>query len=214
MRESGIEESRYKMNSVLRIIVTGFVAAVIGLSSSTTTQGDIVLNVDTIKKEFYFSGSDSGTLSSGGNNSVDGIAAWNAGSSGPRFDVDVVSDVLWSGQGSPGPGSLEPGNEVQLSGGMFIYFVVPGGGGGNNTSGPGETGTFSFVGNRFSYAAASEAQQATIENYATNGLTVPPSGSSIGFQHIRFAEVSAVPEPVGVGIAVLIGVVCWVRRRN
>lgn len=203
------------MKNVRRIFATGIVAVIVGWVTPTVTFGDIVLNVDTTNKEFFFSGFDSGTLASGGNNSVDGYASWNSSSSGPRFNVSVVSDVLWSGPSDPGPGSIEPGNEVQLSGGLFIYFLVPGGGVGDNTSAPGESGTFSFVGNRFSYAAASDSQQDTLEHYATNGLTIAPSGSSIGFQHLRVSEFRSVPEPgFATWIVAAFGTVLFCRRRK
>ena len=203
------------MKNALRIYITGIVAVILGWVIPASTFGDIVLNVDTVNKEFFFSGVDSGTLASGGNNSDDGYASWNSGSSGLRFNVSVVSDVLWSGPSNPGPGSIEPGNEVQLSGGLFIYFLVPGGGVGDNTSAPGESGTFSFVGNRFSYGAASDSQQDTLEHYATNGLTIAPSGSSIGFQHIRVAEFSSVPEPgCATWMVAVFGTVFFCRRRK
>ena len=179
----------------------GLVVSAICLILCTESNGDIVVNVDLSTKEFFFSGSDTGTLAQTG--AQDGSAIWSSSSAGQSHIVDIASDVVWSGTGNAA-GNL---NQFALrSPGIYINFHVIGGGAGS--------GTFSFVGNRFSYAGVSEIQRNSLENLVTGGGVLNPSGSSSGFSAIRFAEVSSVPEPAAIWIAGLLASLITIQRRQ
>ena len=170
----------------------------------TTKPGaaEIVVNVDLSTQEFYFSGSDSGSLLDAGWRPPDGYANWNNGGGGGQFTINISNDLIWSGSGSAAIDS-----QLTLgSPGVGINIFIEGGG----TS----SGTLSFHGNRFSYLAATTFQRQQIEDLAINDRVLNPSASGTGFSAIRFTDVSSVPEPTGIWITPIIGMLVAARRRN
>ncbi len=185
----------------MRLLLSTLVFLMVYLSTAAVGLGDIIMNIDSVNKQVWFTGSATGTP---GDNAGIKEISWSANTINPGT---VFSDVFnpnfsWSGN-------------VPVFESYVLHMST---GGGNRLSLTARFDTFASTtltagGTKFSYGAFNAANKSLLDGMAQNGGAIPVD-FGVGFPAIQVNGITAVPEPSSILLTSLVGVGFFVRRRG
>jgi hypothetical protein len=184
----------------MRVLLSILSFLMIYLSTAAASWGDIIMNIDSVNQQFWFTGSATG--SPGDNLGIKEVS-WSTNSLNPGtvFSDVFNPDFSWSGN-------------VPVFESYVLHMST---GGGNKLSLTARFDTFASTtltagGTKFSYGAFNAANRSFLDGLGQNGGAIPID-FGVGFNAIQVNGITAVPEPSSLLLASIVGLGLFSRRR-